>query len=306
MAKRYLTILVVPDRDSRTRHYRVPIHWLVRSGVALGIGLAALAGLGYHYSLLLERAAEARLLEDENEQLRGRLQLVQEKIAHIDETLDRVEKVDEKLRAVTTLGGGEKSEPSEAGEAPEEGHDGTDAHLIEVGGIGGPAPHEELDAELDGLVDEALRNERSLVELTRYFEGQQSLLASTPAIWPARGWVTSDFGTRLDPYTASRAMHRGVDIANRAGTPIVSPADGVVVYAGYEGGYGKVIVVDHGFGVRTRYAHLAEIDAQLGERVKKGQQIGAIGNTGRSTGPHLHYEVRVNGVPENPRKFVLE
>ena len=132
------------------------------------------------------------------------------------------------------------------------------------------------------------------------------MLASTPSIWPTRGWVTSDFGTRIDPYTAERKMHEGLDIATPIGQPVYAPSDGTVVFAGTEGGYGKVLVIDHGYGVKTRYGHLSEILVHLGDRVGRGDKVALVGNTGRSTGPHLHYEVRVNGVPENPRKFILE
>ena len=143
-------------------------------------------------------------------------------------------------------------------------------------------------------------------ELQAYFQDQKSLLVSTPSIWPARGWVTSDFGQRLDPYTADRVMHEGIDIAAPHGKEVMAPSDGTVVFAGLEGGYGNVVVIDHGYGIKTRYGHLAKILVKAGEVVKRGHVVGAVGNTGRSTGPHLHYEVRVNGVPQNPRKFILE
>jgi murein DD-endopeptidase MepM/ murein hydrolase activator NlpD len=118
--------------------------------------------------------------------------------------------------------------------------------------------------------------------------------------------VTSDFGVRLDPYTAERMMHRGLDIATPPGQPVYAPSDATVVFAGDENGYGKVVVLDHGNGVNTRYGHLSTIEVKTGDRVKQGARVGAVGNTGRSTGPHLHYEVRVNGKAENPRKFLLE
>ena len=118
--------------------------------------------------------------------------------------------------------------------------------------------------------------------------------------------MTSDFGQRLDPYTADRVMHAGLDIAAPHGKDVVAPAEGTVVFAGLEGGYGNVLVVDHGYGIKTRYGHLARITVKSGDRIKRGQVIAVVGNTGRSTGPHLHYEVRVNGIPQNPRKFILE
>jgi murein DD-endopeptidase MepM/ murein hydrolase activator NlpD len=300
--------MVVPDRDSHIRRYRVSTRWLVRGGVALGLFVVALVGAGFHYAHVLDHVAENQLLRDENTQLRTQLRLVQEKIAHIDETLDRVERFDQKLRAITALEDSERGlaiGPLDGPAATESAHPPEQASAVEAG-IGGGEPHEAIDDRLESLVEEAARNERSLAELHRYFEDQRSLLASTPSIWPARGWVTSDFGLRVDPYTADRVMHRGMDIANRPGTPVIAPADGVVVFAGSEGGYGKVLVLDHGYGVKTRYGHLSEFGVKLGERVGRGQKIGAVGNTGRSTGPHLHYEVRVNGIPENPRKFLLE
>jgi murein DD-endopeptidase MepM/ murein hydrolase activator NlpD len=118
--------------------------------------------------------------------------------------------------------------------------------------------------------------------------------------------VTSDFGHRLDPYTADRVMHKGLDIAVPYGTTVVAPADGTVVFASTEGGYGNVLVIDHGYGIKTRFGHLSGILVKAGEKVRRGDKVALSGNTGRSTGPHLHYEVRVNGMPENPRKFILE
>jgi murein DD-endopeptidase MepM/ murein hydrolase activator NlpD len=272
--------------------------------VQAAAGLGALFALGLaasiHYATSLSRLGENRLLKEENAQLREQLRVVEEKVAHIDETLDRVERFDQKLRALTSLNDPERNlaiGPVAAGGAKDED--------VQVG-FGGPAPAEDLSERLDHLVADASQNERSLSELHRYFEDQRSLLASTPSVWPARGWVTSDFGTRLDPYTADRVMHKGIDIANSPGAPVVAPADGTVVFAGTEGGYGKVLVLDHGFGVKTRYGHLSDIRVRLGEKVKRGTNVASMGNTGRSTGPHLHYEVRVNGIPENPRKFILE
>ncbi len=159
---------------------------------------------------------------------------------------------------------------------------------------------------LDRLSAEATRQEQSLQELQAYFQDQRSQLDSMPSTWPTRGWVTSDFGTRLDPYTADRVMHAGLDIAGPHGKEVSAPSDGKVVFAGLEGGYGNVLVIDHGFGIKTRYGHLARILVKPGDRVKRGALIATLGNTGRSTGPHLHYEVRVNGLPENPRKFILD
>ena len=142
-------------------------------------------------------------------------------------------------------------------------------------------------------------------ELVEYLEDQKSLLASTPSIWPVRGWLTSTFGYRTSPFTGRREMHKGLDIATRSGTPIIAPADGLVVFSGREGGFGNMIVIDHGYGITTRYGHCSALDAKLGQKIKRGDVIARVGNTGRSTGPHVHYEVAVNGVPVNPSRYIL-
>jgi murein DD-endopeptidase MepM/ murein hydrolase activator NlpD len=295
------TVIVVSDHSQAIRKFRVPRRWL--ANLAYGVGavvLVALLTLG-HYFALLGSASENAVLKEENAQLRSQILLVQEKVAHISATLDRVERFDAKLRtAVTQLQDPERN----LAIGPVGG--------AEVGAqIPGPAPAAEasltaLPGKLSSLETEAARQEQSLRELQEYFDDQRSLLASTPSIWPARGWVTSDFGTRLDPWTAERRMHQGLDIATPHGQPVYTPSDGTVVFAGVEGSYGKVLVLDHGYGVKTRYAHLSEIFVRTGARVRRGDKVAAVGNTGRSTGTHLHYEVRVNGIPENPRKFILE
>ena len=295
------TVIVVSDHSQAVRKFRVPRRWLANLAYGAGaVALVVLLTLG-HYFALLGSASENAVLKEENAQLRSQILLVQEKVAHISATLDRVERFDAKLRtAVTQLQDPERN----LAIGPVGGAD------VEAQ-IPGPAPAAEasltaLPGKLSSLETEAGRQEQSLRELQEYFDDQRSLLASTPSIWPARGWVTSDFGTRLDPYTAERRMHQGLDIATPHGQPVYTPSDGTVVFAGTEGGYGKVLVLDHGYGVKTRYGHLSEIFVRTGERVRRGDKVAAVGNTGRSTGPHLHYEVRVNGIPENPRKFILE
>jgi murein DD-endopeptidase MepM/ murein hydrolase activator NlpD len=295
------TVIVVSDHSQAVRKFRVPRRWLRQAGyTAAGVALAGLLTVGHYFALLAD-SSENSVLKEENAQLRSQILLVQEKVAHISSTLDRVERFDAKLRtAVTQLQDPERN--LAIGPVGNADHDAT---------IPGPVPAAEanltaLPGKLSSLEIEASRQEQSLRELQEYFDDQRSLLASTPSIWPTRGWVTSDFGTRLDPYTAERKMHQGMDIATPHGHPIYTPSDGTVVFLGTEGAYGKVLVVDHGYGVKTRYAHVSEFHVRLGDRVKRGDKIAAVGNTGRSTGPHLHYEVRVNGIPENPRKFILE
>lgn len=189
-------------------------------------------------------------------------------------------------------------------------------------GIGGAIP-EDLDTniptsekynsllrEMNDQVDEidtALgKQEEGFADLYDFIEDQKNILASTPAIRPTNGWLSSGFGYRTSPFTGRRTFHKGLDIANRKNTPIIAPADGVVAYAGSKGNMGLMVTIDHGHGVVTRYGHLSKSMKKVGEAVKRGETIALMGNSGRSTGPHLHYEVRLNGVPVNPVKYILD
>lgn len=304
MAKKSYTLIVVPDHESPVKRYRVQKSLFLQ----MGGGFLLLAGLAlgatFHYFQVARDAAENRILREENLTLRSQLKSVRERIEHIGSTLDRVERFDQKLRAITLLSDPQRNlamGPVE--QEPGLGAPAAETQFTELASMESP---KALTGKLDRLSAEATRQEQSLHELQAYFQDQKSLLASTPSLWPTRGWVTSDFGSRLDPYTADRVMHAGMDIAAPHGKDVFAPSDGTVVFAGLEGGYGNVIVIDHGYGIKTRYGHLAKILVKAGERVKRGSLIAAVGNTGRSTGPHLHYEVRVNGIPQNPRKFILE
>jgi len=148
--------------------------------------------------------------------------------------------------------------------------------------------------------------EEELTKLGEYFVEQSALLASTPSIIPVKGWTTSTFGQRIDPFTRKITKHEGIDISTRIGTPIVAPADGVVTFAGNKPGYGLTLIIDHGYGIVTRYGHNSKFFVAHGTKVKRGMPISAVGSSGRSTGPHLHYEVLINGVPVNPKKFIMD
>lgn len=188
-------------------------------------------------------------------------------------------------------------------------------------GVGGSIP-EDLDAqipltqkhnsllrEMHDQVDQlhlaTVNQNQGFETLFKYLQDQQSLLASTPAIRPCQGWTTSNFGYRISPFTGRREFHKGFDIANRKGTPILATADGVISFAGSKGLLGNTVVIDHGHGMVTRYGHLDKIAAKRGKAVKRGDKIATMGNTGRSTGPHVHYEIHLNGIPVNPEKYIL-
>ncbi|UCD64348.1 MAG: M23 family metallopeptidase [Candidatus Zixiibacteriota bacterium] len=184
-------------------------------------------------------------------------------------------------------------------------------------GVGGPSSQAlasmselEQDAVATELeVDRLLRLSR--FELEKYDEVEQNLLKvkdrldHTPSIWPTRGWISRGFGMKYDPFTGYKQMHRGIDIANRTGTPIVATADGVVKQIATDNMMGKFIMVDHGYGFRTRYGHLSKAKVKRGQKVKRGEVIALMGSTGYSTGPHVHYEVIRNGQFFSPSKYIL-
>lgn len=302
MANESFTLIVVPDRQSEVRRFRLKRAWVIQALAILTVLVLVSVGLVAHYGSVVTEANENPALRDENLKLKSEIAVIREQLTHVQGTLDRVERFDQKLRAITLLSDPQRNlamGPTE----PVAAQGSSDNQFVRSPGQESP---QALLGKLDKLSAEATRQEQSLQELQAYFSGQKSLLASVPSVWPTRGWVTSDFGSRVDPYTSERVMHAGIDIAGPHGKEIIAPSDGTVVFAGLEGGYGNVIVIDHGYGIKTRFGHLASIRVKPGERVKRGDLIAAMGNTGRSTGPHLHYEVRVNGIAQNPRKFILD
>jgi murein DD-endopeptidase MepM/ murein hydrolase activator NlpD len=141
--------------------------------------------------------------------------------------------------------------------------------------------------------------------LDQHLLDKDSILKSTPTILPSNGWITSYFGHRLSPYAGRIKMHEGLDIGAPYGAPIFAPADGIITFSGLKAGFGKFVQIDHGYGIETLYAHSQKLIARKGDKVKRGQLIAKVGSTGYSTGPHLHYEVRVNGIAVDPLYFVL-
>jgi len=167
----------------------------------------------------------------------------------------------------------------------------------------------EMHEQIRQLSDASINQQHEFESLLKSLEDQQNLLASTPTIRPVSrnvtSWITSRFGYRKSPFTGRREFHRGFDISARRGTPILATADGVVTYVGKMGMLGLSVVIDHGHGIVTRYGHCMKVLKKKGERVKRWEPIALMGNTGRSTGPHVHYEVRLNGIPDNPEKYIL-
>jgi len=302
VAKKMYTVMILPDETTKVRRYRVP-GLIVRSLLAAAVVLTLIFAIGIaDYFLVKNQVTELVRMRLETRQQKQQLITFAKRINDLQSEMNRLRNFDTKLRVMADLDGVIYPE--------------------QFMGIGGenPEPFNPMETEisfqdkalidnmtrgLTRLMTEATIQERSFQELIGYLEDQKSLLASTPSIWPVRGWTTSSFGYRTSPFTGRREMHKGVDVATRTGTPIIAPADGIVIFAGREGGFGNMVVLDHGYGLVTRYAHNSTIDVKRSQKVNRGDVIAKVGNTGRSTGPHLHYEVLVNGVAVNPTRYIL-
>lgn len=313
MADRFFTLIVVPERGSKVRRVQVPRRIITAVGAATVLFMAALGAATVHYFYVIDQVKQNSDLRVENQGLKQHLAVAEKQIQGIEKDLARVDRFDRKLREITKLSDPIRGLAIGPVDKPVESGNGFENST----GLFAAPPRDDdperldfefalLESRLHGISAEFKRQESSLRQLSRYYDTERSLLENTPSVWPVRGWVTSEFGMRDDPYTGARTMHQGLDISTPEGKPVIATAGGTVVFAGPRGGYGNAVVIDHGMGVTTFYAHLSEMLVKAGAKVSRGQHIGGVGNTGRSTGPHLHYEIRSADVPVNPRAYILE
>lgn len=293
------------DQKSLRRFLRLSILGLLLAISGLSAGVWHLRGVVHNGP-----SAQAQ-----NQLLRQRLRGIEARQSRVDQGLARISAHDSKLRRLTLEDQGMRSfgiGPLSELEISQENFLASDPHLRPqefdipgMEGLDGLREHlDELDARAEELEGQIEEEERSLTELRAYLDDRISILRATPSVWPVRGWVTSHFGWRNSPHGGGRKRHSGLDVSAPIGTPIVAAGDGHVIFAAYNKAYGNLMVIDHGYGLTTKYAHCSKFIAQPGDRVKRGELIARVGNTGRSTGPHLHFEVRENGVPTNPLKFL--
>ncbi|MEK6683710.1 MAG: M23 family metallopeptidase [Nitrospirota bacterium] len=244
---------------------------------------------------------ELKSLRQETKVQKIQIQTFASNVTDLQKQMARLKDLDAKLRVITDIGPPPQADQLMGLGGPEER--GTDA--VYQDGMVREEGLKKIDEDLDRLKSDASAQELSFEELTEAMKGRRSLWASTPSIWPVRGWLTSGFGNRLSPFTGSVSMHNGIDVASRRDTPVLATAGGVVGYEGFDSGLGKMIKLNHGYGMQTMYGHLAKVNVRIGQKVKRGDVIGLVGNTGLSTGPHVHYEVFVNHVPVNPLRYIL-
>ncbi len=304
MAK-YYEVVVFPgnSKKSKIRRLKIPkiLVWLV---VLFLPSFFAFSGyIIYNYT---SHEIKCNKIVKAAEVYKTQIEVLEKKVKQIQTQVAKVRELDEKLRVIANLKPAYQESENlwGVGGIPED----VSSSSSEVVNTLSSEESErilQLHYDLFRLERTSKFEQKSLKELHDKLISRRDLLDSTPSIRPAYGFETSGFGYRISPFTGHKQFHEGLDIANRKGTPVIAPANGLVVFTGRKGGFGKLIIIDHGHGITTRYGHLGKILVKVGQRVKRGEKIAEIGNTGRSTGPHLHYEVRLNGVPVNPRRYIL-
>ena len=295
------------------KHYHIVIfkekagafHKLKLRGWLFGLLLLMLGGLVttniqlWQYYLNYKKMEKELSLSEKNiQENRAQLASLNEKIQGLNKDLGRIRGFDSKLRAMINLGD-ETQSVSAAG--------GAENHDI---GKNFPAYRQELLSRklhtfLQELGTDLKLEEIKQQELLQNLASQAGFLNSTPTIWPADGWISSGFGQRISPFTGKSEFHGALDISAPLGTPIYATAPGKVVQAESEPATGLTVTLDHQGGLSSVYGHMQRLEVALGQKVGRGDVIGHVGNTGRSSGPHLHYEVRLSGVPVNPMRYIL-
>ena len=288
MRKRYYILFVARDDDGQLRKISLPVHYLYVCLIGAAIGILSLTGIANSYVRMLLKVSRFNQLRTEKDELKNRYSHLEQVAKERD---IQVASLGSLASEVSALYGLKSDSVMESGSA------------------------EIQDAQVSSSLDQLYALKTSALTgaattgiflgLTRNVTTADWARANaSPNLWPVEGHVSGSFGERIDPFNGEGAFHSGVDISSSYGQPVMAPADGVVVFADFQGGYGRAIVLDHGHGISTRYGHLAGFAVATGQRVHRGDTIGYVGLTGRSTGPHLHYEVRINDTPVNPYKYL--
>jgi murein DD-endopeptidase MepM/ murein hydrolase activator NlpD len=306
LRKRYYIIFVAREEDGRLRKVPIPLHYAYVFVAAALVGAFTITGMAGSYSRMLLKTASYNQVRSQRETLRKDYAQM-EKVAHQKDV--QAASLGSLASQVTALYGLHQSRSVKASATV-----AATASLDDAPGIFTQQAYaKSLDeftelrtSALSGHMEQGLVYSRSLNGGPNLSAASSLNLADAPTLWPVIGRLTSSFGEREDPFNGEGAFHAGIDIATAYGTPVRSPADGLVLMAGPANGYGRELVVDHGQGITTVYGHLSGFAVSAGQQVKRGQVIGYVGSAGRSTGPHLHYEVRIRNTPVNPHKYLRE
>lgn len=324
MAKKKYTVLILSQQASRVKRFILSPLTLKIGATALALLLIVSAYLFYEYITYKKKIFDLKELRSELNSRQAEIQSFLEKITLLEEQLTRLklfeEQVKKDLKEVQELKKGKKVKklapppilPHKTSQKTEDLQSKKRALFFrqdEVSILEKERPKlvSGLYMELMDLSKEAFQREQTLQELKGFLLAQKSVLLSIPSIWPVFGRITSVFGeTRLSASSGGTRPHRGLDISAPIGTAVVAPAEGTVTSAGRESEYGLMVCLNHGHGYTTVYGHLQKVRVKVGDRVQAGQIMGTVGISGNTTGPHLHYEVRINGRPVNPRPYLTK
>jgi murein DD-endopeptidase MepM/ murein hydrolase activator NlpD len=304
MSNRRFMLIIMDPSAALPKRISVARSW-VELGVA-GLALCILAGIAMiaHAIVSVGDARQAREIREENQDLRELASTLEGQLPELRRVALSAEVAFGQIWAKSGLGVQPRSvgvgpfEPQEAG--TEDLATASNTSVMNLEPIA-------LPLELERLAHDGRAAQQSLGELLEYFHDAERMLSNTPSVRPAHTpWITSSFGMRRDPVNGTWMMHKGLDFGGQIGHQIFAPADGVVIFVGFRGGYGQTVVIDHGYGLQTHFAHLSKYRCTVGDRVRRGDAIAEMGSTGKSTGPHLHYEVRRYGRPLDPARFVLD
>jgi murein DD-endopeptidase MepM/ murein hydrolase activator NlpD len=299
--KEYFTFMFLPGPNAKVRTLSISKSVIKSALLSVAAVILLSIYLIYEYNDVKDKVWELQSMRVELMQQKAQVQNFALNILDYKRQMFLLRDLDTKLRRVVSLAPRDKAQQVLGIGGPDE------LGLQNLTSMGEKRQDEalkEMHQELTQLKGAASKQEASLQMLIEYFEDKRSLYASTPSVWPVRGWVTSPFGNRTSPFSGILKFHEGMDIAAQTGTPVVAPADGVVMKAGFSTGYGNMVEISHGYGLKTVFGHNSRLNVKAGQRVKRGDVISYVGDTGSSTGPHLHYEVRVNGLPVNPVKYM--
>jgi len=303
MAKRQWTILVVPPGNEGTRTYHVTER--MRRYALTGVIVAG-ALVASSFATLFSPSATpaARRLASENGRLRGQLSQIDRRLAALDDTLASLGQRDQQIRLMAGL-----SADTASATIPDNPASGRGMATASLGGLGKPFAGRlgfGSHPDIDGLILRATELSASFHAVSDTLARNFERMANTPSIMPTTGWLSSQFSlSRFHPILHENRAHEGIDLQAPMGAPIIAPAAGRVMSVGHEAGFGNTFEVDHGNGIVTRFAHCSRIVVRVGQMVTRGELMATVGNTGLATGPHLHYEVHVNGKAVDPLKFVL-
>jgi len=286
LSKRF-SVIIIPEENSRVRRLRIHSSLVISSLCCCLVVVALLTFFAYSYVNNSVDLDELHRLRTMTSQQRQKVHWLVADLHEIHEQIDLLKETEARIRQLANLDTGAPNVQVAIGGFAE-----TKLN-VDVDDIQRQINRLQIEIELRRQSQEVVRN---------FLNDQISLRRATPSGWPTKGWLTSYFGMRKSPFTGRMAMHEGLDIAASVGTPVHATADGVVARVRYSRSFGKTVAIDHGYGYRTIFAHNSKILVKVGEHIKRGDIVARVGNTGRSTGAHLHYELRLNGVPIDPRK----